>query len=101
MLAGLAGLVLEGAGLLVRLHRLGLGLGLFFDRLFDEIVLGRRDDRGAGRLRGERARLLQAVDLLALFDHERLLPADPAIGAHGDRDLVALFQLIAGGCACG
>src|SRR5262249_33164929 len=51
-------------------------------------------DRGDGgcRLQRQRLRLLQAVHLLALFDHERQLPAEGGIGVDHDGDAEALLQ---------
>src|SRR5262249_31765355 len=73
-----------------------LGGGFGFGRLllvvvaFVLVLLDRRD--GGCRLQRQRLRLLQAVHLLALFDHEGQLPAEGGIGVDHDGDAEALLQ---------
>src|SRR5262249_30014929 len=58
--------------------------------LFVLVLLDRGD--GGCRLQRQRLRLLQAVHLLALFDHEGQLPAERRVGVDHDGDAEALLQ---------
>src|SRR5262249_33200820 len=91
---GLRVLLLFALGGVFRFRRLLLVLLPFVLLLvvvaFVLVLLDRRD--GGCRLQRQRLRLLQAVHLLALFDHEGQLPAEGGIGVDHDGDAEALLQ---------